>query len=153
MNSENIEVNHLELDGNYLFDGGKNIVVRDSILNSKDAFWNTENVTVINSIINGEYLGWNSKNVTFINCEISSLQGLCYMDKVKLINCQLKDSSLVLEYCSNIEADILDEVISIKNPTSGIIKVKGVKELIIDENSLDKERKNTKIINQNGKEI
>ena len=75
------------------------------------------------------------------------------MDKVKLVNCRLKDSSLVLEYCSNIDADILDEVLSIKNPTSGVIKVKGVKELIIDENSFDKDRKNTRIINRDDKEI
>lgn len=153
MNSIDVEVNHMEIDGNYLFDGGKNIVVRDSILNSKDAFWNTENVTIINSKIIGEYLGWNSKNVTLINCEISSLQGLCYMEKIKLVNCKLLDSSLVLEYCSDIDADIIDEVESIKNPTSGVIKVKGVKNLIIDEHSFDKDRKKTRIINQDGKEI
>ena len=37
MNSENIEINHLELNGNYFLDGAKNIVVRDSVLNSKDS--------------------------------------------------------------------------------------------------------------------
>ena len=153
MDSENITVNRFRIDGNYLFDGAKNIVVKDAVLNSKDAFWNTENVVVENCIINGEYLAWNSKNITFINCEISSLQGLCYTENLKLINCKLLDSSLTFEYCSNIEADILDVVQSIKNPNSGVIKVKGVKELIIDENSLDKERKKTKIIDRYGQEI
>lgn len=135
MDSENVEVNHLELDGNYFLDGAKNCVVRDSILNSKDAFWNTENVTIINCKIIGEYLGWNSKNLTLINCEISSLQGLCYIDGLKMINCKLTDSSLCFEYCSRIDATIIDEFESIKNPTSGIIRVKGVKKLIVDENS------------------
>ena len=135
MGSENVEVNHLELDGNYFLDGAKNCVVRDSILNSKDAFWNTENVTIINSKIIGEYLGWNSKNLTLINCEISSLQGLCYIDGLKMINCKLTDSSLCFEYCTKIDAMIIDTFESIKNPTSGIIRVKGVKKLIIDENS------------------
>ena len=135
MGSENIEVNHLELDGNYFLDGAKNCVVRDSILNSKDAFWNTENVTIINSKIIGEYLGWNSKNLTLINCEISSLQGLCYIDGLKMINCKLTDSSLCFEYCTKIDAMIIDTFESIKNPTSGIIRLKGVKKLIIDENS------------------
>ena len=135
MGSENVEVNHLELDGNYFLDGAKNCVVRDSILNSKDAFWNTENVTIINSKIIGEYLGWNSKNLTLINCEISSLQGLCYIDGLKMINCKLTDSSLCFEYCTKIDATIIDEFESIKNPTSGIIRVKGVKKLIVDENS------------------
>ena len=135
MGSENIEVNHLELDGNYFLDGAKNCVVRDSILNSKDAFWNTENVTIINSKIIGEYLGWNSKNLTLINCEISSLQGLCYIDGLKMINCKLTDSSLCFEYCTKIDAVIIDTFESIKNPTSGIIRLKGVKKLIVDENS------------------
>ena len=135
MGSENVEVNHLELDGNYFLDGAKNCVVRDSILNSKDAFWNTENVTIINSKIIGEYLGWNSKNLTLINCEISSLQGLCYIDGLKMINCKLTDSSLCFEYCTKIDAVIIDTFESIKNPTSGIIRLKGVKKLIVDENS------------------
>ena len=148
MNAENIEVDHLVLDGNYFFDGGKNAIIRDSILNSKDAFWNTENVTVINSKIIGEYLGWNSKNLTFINCEISSLQGLCYVKGLKLVNCKLTDSTLCLEYCENIDADIVDEVISIKNPISGVIKVKTIKELIIDENSRCVNKDDLKIINE-----
>ena len=135
MGSENVEANHLELDGNYFLDGAKNCVVRDSILNSKDAFWNTENVTIINSKIIGEYLGWNSKNLTLINCEISSLQGLCYIDGLKMINCKLTDSSLCFEYCKNIDAQIIDAFVSIKNPTSGIIRIKGVKQIIIDENT------------------
>ena len=135
MGSENVEVNHLELDGNYFLDGAKNCVVRDSILNSKDAFWNTENVTIINCKIIGEYLGWNSKNLTLINCEISSNQALCYIDGLKLINCKLTDSALCFEYCSKIDATIIDTFESIKNPTSGIIRLNGVKKLIVDANS------------------
>ena len=145
MNCHDIEVNNLKLDGNYLFDGSKNIVIKDSILNSKDSFWNVENATVINCEIIGEYLGWNSKNLTFINCTISSLQALCYIDGLKLINCRLLDSSLCFEYCSNIDADIVDTFVSIKNPTSGIIRCQNVQEIIIDDNSRDI-NKETKII-------
>ena len=134
MNSENIEVDNLTLDGNYLFDGCKNIVIKNSILNSKDSFWNVENATVINCKINGEYLGWNSKNLTFIDCEISSLQGLCYIKGLKMVNCKLLDTSLSFEYCEDIDADIVDTIESIKNPTSGVIRCEGYKELIIDEN-------------------
>ena len=137
MNSQNIEVDDLILDGNYLFDGSKNIVIKNSILNSKDSFWNTENVTVINCKINGEYLGWNSKNLTFIDCEISSLQGLCYIKDLKLINCKLLDTTLCFEYCEDIDAQIVDKIISIKNPTSGVIKCPSYQELIIDENTRD----------------
>ena len=141
MNIDGAEISNLALDGNYFLDGAKNVVVKDSILNSKDSFWNTENVTAINCKIVGEYLGWNSKNLTFINCEISSLQGLCYIKGLKLVNCKLTDTSLSFEYCEDIDAEVVDEVVSIKNPTSGVIKVKDVKELIIDENSKDLDKK------------
>ena len=141
MNIDTAEIDNLNLDGNYFLDGAKNVVVKNSILNSKDSFWNTENVTAINCKIVGEYLGWNSKNLTFINCEISSLQGLCYIKGLKLVNCKLTDTSLSFEYCEDIDAEVIDEVVSIKNPTSGVIKVKGVKELIIDENSRDFDKK------------
>ena len=136
-NSEDIEINNLYLDGNYAFDGGKNIVIRNSVLNSKDAIWNSENVLIENTLINGEYLGWNSKDVTLVNCKIISHQGLCYMENVRLVNVEIIDSDLILEYSSNIDADIVTVVDSIKNPTSGIIRVKGVKELILDPKYID----------------
>ena len=144
INSENIEFDNVLLNGNYAFDGSKNIVVKNSILNSKDAFWNTENVVVTNCKIVGEYLGWNSKNLTFINCEIESHQGLCYIDGLKMINCKLIDSDLTFEYCSNIDADIDSEIDSVINPTSGTIKAKGIKQLIIDEHCIDPDK--TRII-------
>ena len=153
MECENVAIDRLELDGNYFLDGAKNVTVRNSTLNSKDAFWNTENVTVINSKIIGEYLGWNSKNLTFINCEISSLQALCYIDGLRLINCKLTDSTLCLEYCSNIDATILDNVISIKNPTSGMIRLLGgLQYYIVDENSRAKEG-DVRIMFSDGHEI
>lgn len=130
--SSNIEANNLVIDGNYSFDGGKNIVVRNSRLISKDAFWNSENVTVYDSLIVGEYLGWNSKNVTFINCEIESLQGLCYMENVKLVNCKLINTTLAFEY-SSVDADIRGNVDSIINPSKGVIKADLIKEVILDE--------------------
>ncbi len=135
--SEDIEVDRLYLDGNYAFDSAKNITIRNSILNTKDAFWNVENVTVINSRINGEYLGWNSKDITFINCEIISHQGLCYMENVKLVNCKLIDTDLCFEFCSNIDADIVTSIDSVKNPYSGRIHAYEIKELIMDEKYID----------------
>ena len=143
-NSENIEIEDLYLDGNYCFDGGKNIIIRNSTLYSKDSFWNCENVTVINSTIVGEYLAWNCKNITFINCKITSHQGLCYIEGLKLINCELIDTDLCFEYCSDIDANIINVIDSIKNPTSGVIRAKGVKELILEEDKIDISK--TKII-------
>ena len=137
LDSSDVEIDMMNLDGNYAFDGAKNIVIRNSTLKTKDAFWNSENVTIINSTIIGEYFGWNSKNVTLINSTIESHQGLCYMDHIKLIKCKLINTDLCFEYCSNIDADIISDVDSIKNPYSGTIKAKSVKELILDEKFID----------------
>ena len=143
-NSNNIEVENLTLDGNYAFDGGSNIVIRNSILNSKDAIWNCKNVTIYDSKIIGEYFGWNSENVTLVNCEIISHQGFCYMNKLKMIDCKVIESDLCFEYCENLDVEITTEVDSIKNPRSGQIKVKSVKELILDDKHIDKTK--TKVI-------
>ena len=137
INCENLQADGLYLEGNYAFDGSKNVTIRNSTLYSKDSFWNCENVTVVNSTIIGEYIGWNSKNVTFINCVIESHQGFCYMKNVKLQNCKVINSDLTFEYSEDIDADIITVVDSIKNPRSGTISVKDVKELILDEKYID----------------
>lgn len=137
MNSENIIIDDLHLTGNYCFDGAKNIEVHNAKLISKDAFWNCENVIVYDSTIIGEYLAWNSKNITFINCTIESLQGLCYMDNVKMVNCKLINTSLAFEYCSNIDADIVSHIDSITNPISGVIRAHSIGEIILDETKIN----------------
>ena len=136
LNSEEIRVDKLDLVGNYLFDGGKNIEISNSRLISKDAFWNAENVVVKNCYIEGEYLGWNSKNVIFENCKIESDQGLCYMDGVKLINCELVNTTLAFEF-SSVDAELKVPIDSIKNPKSGRITAPAVGSLIHEENIVD----------------
>lgn len=133
MQCNNLVVTNLRLDGNYCFDGAKNIIVKDCILNSKDSFWNTENVYIENSTIIGEYFGRNSKNITLKNCIIDSNQGFCYIENLRLIDCKLENTDLAFEY-SSIEADIIGDVVSIKNPLFGYINCDSVKEIIIDEN-------------------
>ena len=121
--------------------------MRNSKLLSKDAFWNCENITVYDSTIIGEYLGWNSKNITFINCTIESLQGLCYMENVKLVNCKLMNTSLAFEYCSNIDAEINSHIDSIKNPISGVIRAQSIGEIILEESKINPVE--TKIVAEN----
>lgn len=144
MNSKNIEIDDFILDGNYAFDGGENIIIRNAKLNSKDAFWNCKNVTVIDSEIIGEYLAWNSSNITFINCKIESNQGLCYMEGVTLVNCEVTKTDLAFELCSDIDAEIVSSIDSIKNPISGKIKVKSAGEITLDKEMIDPTK--TKII-------
>lgn len=136
MNSENIHAQNLTVNGNYAFDGAKNIEIDGARLISKDAFWNSENVTVRNSVIIGEYLGWNSKNITFENCTIESNQGMCYMQSVTLINCKLLNTDLSFEY-STVDAEVTTEIDSVKNPISGRIRAKAIRELILEQTLID----------------
>lgn len=139
MNTENVTAENFSLDGNYAFDGAKNVTVRNAKLISKDAFWNAENIEVYDSVIIGEYLGWNSKNVRFVNCTIESNQGLCYMDKVELVNCTLINTDLAFEL-SDVNADIISDVVSVKNPKSGKITAKSIGEIILDKEMIDPEK-------------
>ena len=91
-----------------------------------------KNIVIKDSVIKGEYLAWYSEDLTFINCKIIGTQPLCYCKELKLIDCEMIDCDLSFEK-SDVEASIKNEVISIKNPLSGLIEVKGIKEVIIDD--------------------
>lgn len=136
MNCSDMEVSNFNLDGNYSFDGAKNVVIRNAKMLSKDSFWNTDNVTVYDSFISGEYLGWNAKNLTLINCTIESLQGMCYIENLVMKNCKLINTTLAFEY-STVDAEIVSVIDSVKNPTSGIIRSAGIKELIMESDKVD----------------
>ena len=145
MNSSNITIKDFNLCGNYAFDGAKNIEVRNAKLISKDAFWNCENVTVYNSTIIGEYLGWNSKNLTFIDCYIQSEQGLCYVEELVIRNSKVINTDLAFEY-STVDAEITTAVDSVKNPISGRIQAKAIKQLIMDDKVINP--MNTEIVSE-----
>lgn len=147
MNCTDVVVDGLHLEGNYCFDGACRVEVRNSILLSKDSFWNTTDVVVRDSTIVGEYLGWNSRNLTLINCTIESLQGMCYIDNLTLVNCTLRATSLAFEYCS-VDADIVGEVDSVLNPTSGIIRAGHIGQLIMQPDRIDPTR--TRIVIKEG---
>lgn len=137
MNSSNIVANNFSLAGNYGFDSCSNIEINNSKLLTKDAFWNCENVIVRDSYICGEYLGWNSKNLYFENCVIESLQGLCYIDGLVLKNCKLLNTNLCFEYCANIQAEIDGDIVSVKNPISGMIVADKIGEIILESDKIN----------------
>lgn len=143
MDSQNMKIEDLTLYGNYSFDGVKNMEIRNSKLLSKDAFWNSDNITVYDSFISGEYLGWNAKNLTLVNCTIESLQGMCYIDNLVMKNCKLINTTLAFEY-SSVDAEIVNHIDSVMNPTSGIIRAESIGELIIEPDKVDPSK--TKIV-------
>lgn len=136
MNSSNLYIDGFELVGNYSFDGVKNMEIHHARLLSKDAFWNSENVTVYDSFISGEYLGWNAKNLTLINCTVESTQGMCYIENLEMKNCRLLNTTLAFEY-STVDAEVVNAIDSVLNPSGGRIQAKEIRELIMDASKVD----------------
>ncbi|MBQ4380521.1 MAG: DUF3737 family protein [Bacteroidaceae bacterium] len=135
MHSENIRLENYRQEGNYAFQYAKNVEIHNAVINSKDSFWESENVTIYDSEINGEYLAWYGKNIRLVRCHLTGEQLLCYVDGLILEDCTFgSDANLLFEY-STVNGNIKGHVHSIKNPTSGTIRVEGsVGELIWDEN-------------------
>ncbi|MBR1892249.1 MAG: DUF3737 family protein [Lachnospiraceae bacterium] len=132
LHSDRLTFDRVKLDGKYSFQYIIDSVFTDCEFDTKDAFWHAKNVTIKNSIIKGEYLAWYSENLTFENCTIIGTQPLCYCKGLRLINCRMIDTDLAFEK-SEVDATILMVVDSIKNPSNGIIRVPGVKEIIMDD--------------------
>ena len=134
MRSSDIVFENVSLKGKYSFQYVENVEINNCRFDTKDAFWHAKNVTIKNSVINGEYLAWYSENLTFIDCTIKGTQPLCYCKGLKLINCRMEGCDLSFEK-SEVDAEILSRVDSIKNPASGKICLPEVGEIIMDDPS------------------
>lgn len=132
MRSDHLNFDNVKLKGKYSFQYISDCIFTNCNFDTKDAFWHGKNILIKDSIVKGEYLAWYSENLTFENCTIIGTQPLCYCKNLKMINCQMIDADLSFEK-SEVDATILTEVISIKNPKSGKIYVPGVKEIIMDD--------------------
>jgi len=136
LDSRDISLENVDMHGKYSFQYVENMNINNSRLDTKDAFWHTKNVTVRDSVVKGEYLAWYSENLTLINCEIIGTQPLCYCKGLKLINCTMKETDLAFEY-SDVEADIIGSIDSVKNPRSGRITADAVGEIIMDSDIVE----------------
>ena len=132
MRSQGLHFQNVKLKGKYSFQYIEDSVFENCDFDTKDAFWHAKNVVVKNSTVKGEYLAWYCENVTFENCTIIGTQPLCYCKGLKMIDCKMIDADLAFEK-SEVEATITTEVISIKNPKAGSIKVPSVGEVIMDD--------------------
>lgn len=130
-NSKNIKLSNVNMTGKYSFQYVENLEITDSNLDTKDCFWHAKNVTVKNSTVKGEYLAWFSDGLTLIDCKIIGTQPLCYCKNLKLINCTMEETDLSFEY-SDVEADVIGSIDSVKNPLSGTITADSVGEIIMD---------------------
>jgi hypothetical protein len=132
MRSERLSFDNVKLKGKYSFQYITDSVFTNCDFDTKDAFWHAKNVLVKDSVIKGEYLAWYCENVTFENCTIIGTQPLCYCRGLKMKDCRMIAADLSFER-SEVEAEILTPVDSIKNPRKGYIRVPAVGEIIRDD--------------------
>ena len=132
LRSDHLTFDNVKLKGKYSFQYITDSVFTNCDFDTKDAFWHARNVTVRDSVVKGEYLAWYCENVTFENCTLIGTQPLCYCKGLKLINCRMVDCDLAFEK-SDVEAEIISDVLSIKNPRSGRITAESVGEIIMDD--------------------
>ena len=131
-----IDIDGYRQQGNYSFQYCRNVVVRNAVIDSRDAFWETDNVTVYDSEITGEYLGWHSRNLHLVRCRINGTQPLCYCEGLVMEDCVMGDECDLAFEDSTFRADIKSQIVSVKNPRSGSLHALSIGEVIIDKNIL-----------------
>ena len=131
LRSKNIHFESIDFKGKYSFQYIENATFDNCRLDTKDAFWHAKNVTVRNSTVKGEYLAWYCENVTFENCKLIGTQPLCYCKNLRLINCEMEGCDLSFEK-SEVQAQIIGHIDSVKNPISGSISADSIGEVIYD---------------------
>ena len=136
LQATNLNMKHSSLKGKYSFQYIENSTFEDCNFDTKDAFWHAKNIVVRNSIVKGEYLAWYSENITFENCTIIGTQPLCYCKNLKLINCKMIDCDLSFER-SEVEADVIGSITSVKNVYSGYVRADEIGEIITDDERAD----------------
>lgn len=132
--SENITARHLDFAGKYSFQYTRGVQIADSTLDTKDAFWHSKDVTVTDCTVKGEYLGWYAENLTLVRCRISGTQPFCYCKNLTLVDCTMDGCDFSFEN-SSVHADVRGEILSVKNPASGVITADGYGEIILEEDA------------------
>lgn len=132
LRSSNIKFSNVDFTGKYSFQYVEDSVFDGCNFETKDAFWHAKGITVRNSTVKGEYLAWYSENITFENCTIIGTQPLCYCKGLRLINCRMIDCDLSFEK-SEVEADVVGHIDSVKNPTGGMISADSIGEIILED--------------------
>ena len=132
LRAKRLDFHSVKLNGKYSFQYIEDSVFEKCSFDTKDAFWHAKNVTVKDSTVKGEYLAWYSENITFENCTIIGTQPLCYCKGLRLINCRMIDCDLSFEK-SEVEADVVGHIDSVKNPSGGRITADSIGEIIIED--------------------
>ena len=134
--SADIDIDGYRQEGNYSFQYCRDVVIRNAVIHSKDAFWETDNVTVYDSEIDGEYLGWHSRNLRLVRCRINGTQPLCYCENLVMEDCVMGPECDLAFEDSSLRATVVSQIVSVKNPRTGSLKALSIGEIITDRNIL-----------------
>ena len=155
--THHINIKDSVIDAPKTFRRGTHISLENvNMVNAQETLWKCSDIKLYNVVAKGDYFGMNSeniesdglnlsgnycfdggKNITFVNCTIESLQGLCYIEGLKMVNCKLINTTLAFEFCKDIDAQIVSHIDSITNPISGKISAQSIGEMIIDDQIID----------------
>ncbi len=134
--SEDLGIDGLELSGKYSFQYTKNVTLKHAKFKTKDAFWHARNVVAEDCDLDGEYIGWYSDGLTLVNCRIRGTQPFCYCKNLRLVGCTMEDCDLAFEY-SEVDAEIVGGIASVKNPLGGKIVADAFGEIILKDSKYE----------------
>lgn len=134
--SRNIKLDNVEVRGSAALQNAECVQIYNSFLHSANALQNSRNVTIVDSVLKGDLVGWNCENLTLIGCKIQGMQPLCHCRNLKLIDCVMEGSELAFEY-SDVKANIVGHLNSVKNPLSGKIVADSVGQVVMDDEALE----------------
>ena len=61
---------------------------------------------------------------------------MCYIENLVMKNCRLLNTTLAFEY-STVDAEVVNTIDSVLNPSGGRIQAEDIKELIMDASRVD----------------
>ena len=108
----------------------------DCDIDSQEFGWKCTEITMKDCTVNSEYLFFDSKNVTLSDIKMTGKYSFQYMENLVIENCTMEETDLAFEY-SDVEADIIGNVMSVKNPRSGRIILDSVDEVIMEDAAME----------------
>lgn len=123
-----------EADGESVLKECRKIDIKNCSFSLRYPLWHAKKFLLLDSSMDELTRAplWYSVNGKIENCKIIGTQPLCYCKNLKLIHCTMESTDLSFEY-SDVDADIIGHIISIKNPKSGTIIVDSVDEIIAED--------------------
>ncbi|ADT89677.1 DUF3737 family protein [Vibrio furnissii] len=104
----------------------------------ESAMKHTHHMTAMQCEFMGKYPFWHSNHVLLEQSlfTVYARAAIWYTDHLTMKNCVVEETDLCFEYAT-LHAEIVSDIMSVKNPLSGYIKARSIGDIIIDEHSRD----------------